>query len=97
MSKKQVQTKEKKLPDFSKMTDKEIAEFWDTHSFVDYWDEMEEVEVTFEHPTEMVSIRMEKPDIEFAKRIAKRMGLGYSTLLRVWIKEKIRELQGAKS
>jgi len=87
-----------KLPkDYDKMTDKEIAEFWNTHSFIDYWDEMEEVEMTFERPPlETVSIRMEKEDLEFVKRLAKRMGIGYSTLLRIWIKEKLRELKATK-
>ncbi len=35
--------KKKKLPYFE--TRKEAAEFWDTHSSADYWDELEEVEL----------------------------------------------------
>ena len=87
-----------KLPDFSRMSDDEIAEFWDTHSFVDYWDEMEEIEVTVKRPpTQVVGLRLEKRDVEQIKRIAQQLGLGYSTLLRVWIKEKLRELSKAKA
>jgi hypothetical protein len=32
--------KENKLPDFRKMTLEEEANFWDTHSVADYWDEL---------------------------------------------------------
>ena len=39
---------ERKLPDFDKMTYAEEAHWWDTHSFADYLDEFEEVEVKFE-------------------------------------------------
>jgi len=79
------------------MTDKEIAEFWDTHSFIDYWDEMEEVEMAFERPSlEIVSIRMEKEDLDLSSGWQSTWGVGYSTLLRVWIKEKLQELKGVK-
>lgn len=92
--------KRKKLPDFSQMTDDEIAKFWDTHSFVDYWDEMEEIDVEVKRsPTEVVGLRLEKQDLEQIKKVARKLGMGYSTLLRVWIKEKLRERQatGAKA
>ena len=39
--------KKSKLPDFSKMTLEEEAEFWDTHSVADYWDELGPVGVHF--------------------------------------------------
>jgi predicted DNA binding CopG/RHH family protein len=88
----------KKLPDFDRMTEDEIAEFWDNHSFVDYWDQMEEIEVVAKRPaTEVVGLRLDKKDLEQIKRFSSKIGLGYSTLLRVWIKEKLLELQAAKS
>lgn len=87
----------KKLPDFSRMTHEEIAEFWDTHSFVDYWDEMEELDVTVRRrPMAVVDLRLEQEDLTRIKKIARGMGVGYSVLLRIWIKEKLRELQVAK-
>ncbi len=40
-------TAKKQLPDLSKMTEQELAEFWDTHSFADYWDQFERVQDRF--------------------------------------------------
>ena len=90
--------KSKKLPDFDRMTEDKIAEFWDNHSFVDYWDQMEEAAVVAKRSaTEVIGLRLEKKDLEQIKRFSLRIGLGYSTLLRVWIKEKLLKLQAAKS
>jgi len=86
------------LPDFSRMTHEEIAEFWDTHSFTDYWDEMEEIDVTVRRrPIAVVSLRLEQEDLARIKKIARGMGVGYSALLRIWVKEKLRELQLANN
>lgn len=38
--------KKSKIPEFKNYD--EEAEFWDTHSFVDFEDELEEVEMVFE-------------------------------------------------
>ncbi len=82
--------KEHKLPDFSKMTLEEIGDFWDTHDSAEYWDEMEEVEVTFKRPKEkIVSMRLSSEDLEEIKRRARNLGLGHTTLIRSWIKEKL--------
>ena len=36
--------KREPLPDLDRMTDEEVAQFWDTYSFVEFWDEFERVE-----------------------------------------------------
>jgi mRNA-degrading endonuclease RelE of RelBE toxin-antitoxin system len=83
----------KKLPDMSSWTDEQIAQFWETHSLADYWEELEEVEVTFEQPkTTVVGVRLEEGDVQQLKRLARRLGIGHSTLIRLWIKEKLREI-----
>lgn len=90
--------KSKKLPSFNRMSDEEIAQFWDNHSFVDYWDDMKEVQVIAKRlPTEVIGLRLEKKDLEQIKRFSQKLGLGYSTLLRVWIKEKLLQLQAIKT
>lgn len=83
----------KQLPDFDKMNLEEIAEFWDTHDSADYWDQMEDVtgEVTVKGPTEIVSIRLPESDLKQIKRMAEEQGLGHTTLIRMWIREKLKK------
>ena len=84
--------KSKKLPDMSSWTAKEIHEFWKAHSSADYWDQTEEVEVEVaRHPRRPVSVKLSEQDVQALKRIAQKRGLGYTTLLRIWIKEKLHE------
>jgi predicted DNA binding CopG/RHH family protein len=89
---KAVLTKQKKrLPDMTKWSDEKIAEFWDTHDSTDYLDQMEEIEVEITIPQDfrVISLRLETEDIIRAKRLARRKGIPYTVLLRMWIKEKL--------
>ena len=81
----------KKIPPLK--TDQEAAEFWDTHDFADYWDDTEPVaDVTFAAmPLKQVCLRLSPGQIERVKRIARSKGIGYQTLLRVWITERERQ------
>lgn len=80
----------RKLPEFK--TDEEAGEFWDTHDLAEYWDQMEVVEdVTFgPSPLKLkqVCLRLSPTQIERVKRIARSKGIGYQTLLRMWITER---------
>ncbi len=82
----------KRLPEFK--TEEEAAEFWDTHSLADYWDQMEPVQVTFAPGAlklKQVCLRLSPPMIEQAKRIAASKGIRYQTLLRMWITERMKQ------
>ena len=82
--------KAKKLPDFSKMTLEEIARFWDEHDSADYWDQMEEARVEVKEPLdETLSIKIHLADLARLKALARKQGLGHTTLVRAWIKEKL--------
>jgi predicted DNA binding CopG/RHH family protein len=83
------------LPDFSKMSEDEIAEFWETHDVSDYWDRMEEVKEKFiVRPKKAISMRLDEKTITQLKVISRRKGIGYQTLIRMWIKERLeQELQ----
>lgn len=85
----------KQLPEFK--TDEEAAEFWDTHSIADYWDQMEPVEVTFAPDAlklKQVCLRLSPRQVESVKRIARSKGLRYQTMLRMWITERERQEAG---
>ena len=88
-----------KIPKFK--NDKEAAEFWDTHSAVDYLDDMEDAPPVELDPklTEairerskmrLVSLRLRQSQIEAAKKIAREKDIPYQTLIRSWISQAIR-------
>lgn len=81
----------KKLPDFSKMTDDEIADFWDTNDSADYWDQMEEVKEEYvdKHVMKPISIRIDERTLEKLKKTASEKGIGYQTLIKIWINERL--------
>lgn len=76
----------KKIPKFK--ADEEVAKFWDTHSFEDYHKDTKEAEIGFiKRPKKAIAIRLDPDDIKSVEIIAKRKGLSYTSLLRMWIKE----------
>ena len=77
-----------KIPKFK--TDKEIAEFWDTHSLADFEDELEIAkDVVFVKPErQVISLRLDRKIVRALKALAARKGIGYSPLLRMWILER---------
>lgn len=81
----------KKIPVFE--TDEQAAEFWETHDFADYAEATEAVAaVSFAPlPLKQVCLRLSPTQIECAKRIAASKGIGYQTLLRMWIAERMRQ------
>lgn len=77
-----------KIPKFKSL--EEERNFWDTHSVTDYLKELKPVKVKFTKPKKkLISLRLETPQIEALKTIASHKGLGYLTLIRYWISERI--------
>ena len=94
-----------KLPNFK--TREEEAKFWDTHSMIDYLDELEPADNVFtlapalankikeRAKTRAISLRLPQWEIDGAKRVAKSKGVGYQILINAWIAEALqREAQG---
>jgi predicted DNA binding CopG/RHH family protein len=76
----------RKIPKFK--SDQEARRFWQRHSFKDYNLDTREAEIKFvKKPKKTVAIRLAPEDIAAVERIAERMGLSYTSLLRMWIKE----------
>ena len=91
--------KDKKLPKFK--TEDEEADFWATHSPLDYPSEFEEMTEPIELSPELrkrieserldrerkktVTFRMEPSKIDLIKLIARRNGIDYQPLMRMWI------------
>ncbi len=93
----------KKMPRFK--SEEEWAHFWDTHSPLDYLDEFVDVKEPFkfapalltkaairrEERKRSLTLRMGQLQIDLAKVIAKHKGIGYQTLMRMWVIEGIRK------
>jgi predicted DNA binding CopG/RHH family protein len=94
----------KRVPQFR--SEKEEAEFWDTHSFTEYLQDLESAELSLspmlretikKRISEKVRITMwlNKRYIEEAQRIADKKGIPYQTLLREWVAEAIEKEEEA--
>jgi hypothetical protein len=87
------------IPTFKSI--KEEAAFWDTHSITDYLDEMEIVSGSYQ-PTAgetktVMTIRVAPSLKEQIETIARSYDIPASSLVRMWIVEKIRLLNGAEA
>lgn len=71
-------------------SDKEVREFWATHSLADFEEDLRPVKnVVFVKPEkQIVSLRLDRRIINALKVFAAKKGIGYSPLLRMWILEK---------
>ncbi|MDO8638178.1 MAG: CopG family antitoxin [Candidatus Daviesbacteria bacterium] len=84
--------KKDKIPNFKSR--EEEANFWDTHSFADYWDDWKDVDVEIafklqKPKEEAVSFRLEKSTKDKLEKVAKSKGISVSSLARLWLTEKV--------
>jgi predicted DNA binding CopG/RHH family protein len=84
-------------------SDKEAAEYFETHSAADVWDQLpkgrranlsaalaEQIRERRARRKSPISLRLAADQIAEAKRIATAKSVGYQTQLRIWIAEGIR-------
>ena len=84
-----------KIPKFA--SEQEEAEFWDTHSITDYLDELTPVDVTVVDARprkEQISLRLDRETITRLKALARQRGIGYQTLIRMWVMERLNQEAG---
>lgn len=75
-------------------TVQEEAAFWDTHELTDFLEDLQPVEVTVGTDlAERITVRLEPADRAELARQARKMGVGPSTLARIWLKERLRQEQ----
>lgn len=69
------------------------ARFWDTHDSTDFLGEFKPVKVAFPKPSPkvLVSIRLPKGEVAVLRQLAARKGLGYGSLIRLWLTERLLE------
>ena len=72
----------------------EIADFWDTHSLADYWDQTHEV--TFEVRAQRRQRITLDPDVYAqVEAQAHTRGLSPETLVNLWLQERLQERESA--
>ena len=79
-----------KIPQFK--DEKEESEFWDTHDSTQFFDEFEEVDIDIidaRPRLKQISLRLDPHTIDALKNIAATKGIGYKTMMRMWIVERL--------
>jgi hypothetical protein len=86
------ESKDSRVPAFA--DEQEMAAFWDTNSPLDYPDDFEEVDLTIGHPARKrgLTVKLEQGTIDRLAGIARKQGIGPSTLARMWILEHLDSL-----
>src|SRR5947208_1867930 len=77
-----------RIPDFKSR--QEMADFWDTHDFTEYWDEFKPVKITFAKTlSHGLHIRLDAETLTKLQEKAQEKGIGITTLARMWLREKL--------
>ena len=88
--------KPKPIPTFKTLA--EEAEFWNTHSFADYWDKTSRVNLIYEPEPKkvVVHIKLSESLKKQIERIARAKDTSMSSLLRMWTVEKLNQFTTPK-
>lgn len=80
--------KKSKIPKFKSYG--EEAKFWDTHDTTEFLNELKPAHVEFIKPKKrLISVRMDDNLIRSLKEVAATKDIGYLTLIRMWIAERL--------
>ncbi len=80
--------KKSRIPKFKSY--EEEANFWDIHSSTEFLDDLKPAHLDFSKCSKkLVSMRLPDRQIEVLKKIAARKGIGYLTMIRLWVSERL--------
>lgn len=78
-----------RIPDFASR--EEEAEFWDTHDITDYLDELKPATVRVtKNLSHGMTIRLDLKTLEQLRGLAEEKGVGPTTLIRMWVLERLK-------
>ena len=70
-----------------------IAEFWDTHSLVDYWEETEPAEFEFDpHARRHYLVAVDPDLLARIRAVARRNRLETESLVNLWLEQHLQEV-----
>jgi len=79
-----------RIPEFA--TIEEEAKFWDTHSTADYEHEFRPVRTRFaKRLSTGVTVRLDAETLQQLRTMAQEKGIGPTTLIRMWVLERLRD------
>lgn len=85
-------SKKSKIPKFR--NDQEERQFWNQHNFEEFADELEELDVVIQPTrTEQIALRLTKEDVETLRTVAKRKGVGHTTLVRSIVEQWVAQVR----
>ena len=77
-----------RIPRFKTL--EEEGQFWETHSTTEFEDEFTEVELEVARPLiHTLAVRLDARTIDRLAAVARKKGLGPSTLARMWLLERL--------
>jgi hypothetical protein len=80
------------IPEFASR--EEEAEFWDTHSLADYWDEFKPLKVRFgKNLSTGINIPLDHKTLQTLSSLAMENGVDATTLIRTWITQQLEETE----
>ncbi len=81
---------DEKKPLMDSWTDEQIAQWYEEHDPEDYIGREEAICLEPTRPQwKIISLKIREDDLERLKRVAEAEAIGYTTLLRQWVKEKL--------
>jgi predicted DNA binding CopG/RHH family protein len=85
---KKTSRKSRQIPEFATL--EEEAAFWDTHSTADYEAEFKPVRVRFaKRLSSGITVRLDPDTLEQLRSLAQEKGIGPTTLIRMWVLERL--------
>ncbi len=82
--------KTSRIPEFSSY--EEEAKFWDTHDTTDFEEEFKPVRVRVAKKlSEPIAVRLDTETLKVLRERARQLGIGPTTLIRMWVLERLRE------
>ena len=67
-----------------------IADFWDTHSLADYWEQTEPVEFEFDPQARRRYLIAVDPDVlARVQTVARQKGLATESLINLWLEQRL--------
>ena len=71
-----------------------LRKHYDRTSSLEQGREVRRVSLAFPKPRRLVALRLEEETVAGVRRLAAEKGLNYSTLMRMWITERLRRERG---
>lgn len=74
--------------------DRSLRKHYDRTSSLERRGEPETVAMSFPKPRRLIALRLDEATVAAIRRLAEEKGLNYSTLMRMWLTERLRQEAG---